>query len=56
LVFLIDLGDTIIDSRKPFIIAYNRVLVKHNLPPLPWDQGKDLHILRRPVEIFPRYE
>jgi HAD superfamily hydrolase (TIGR01509 family) len=54
LAFLIDLDGTIIDSRKPFIIAYNRVLVKHNLPPLPSDEGKALHILRRPVEeIFP---
>jgi HAD superfamily hydrolase (TIGR01509 family) len=53
--FLIDLDGTIIDSRKPFIITYNRVLVKHSLPPLPPDEGKALRILRMPMEeIFPQ--
>jgi HAD superfamily hydrolase (TIGR01509 family) len=53
--FLMDLDGTIVDSRKPFIIAYNRVLVKHDLPPLPSDEDKAIHILRRPMEeIFPR--
>jgi HAD superfamily hydrolase (TIGR01509 family) len=53
--FLMDLDGTILDSRKPFIISYNRTLVKYNMPPLPSDETKAIQILRRPVEeIFPR--
>ena len=53
--FLIDLDGTILDSRKPFIISYNRTLVKYGLPPLPSDEIKAIQILRRPVEeIFPQ--
>jgi len=53
--FLIDLDGTILDSRKPFIITYNKVLVKNGLTPLPSDESKALRILRRPVEeIFPQ--
>lgn len=52
--FLIDLDGTIIDSRRSFIMAYNRALLKNCLPPLPPDDGEAMAILRRPVEeIFP---
>jgi len=52
--FLFDLDGTILNSRKPFIIAYNRTLAKHGLPPLPSNEDSAIGILRNPVEsIFP---
>ncbi len=53
--FLVDLDGTILDSRKPFLIAHNRALAKNGLPPLPSDEGKAIKILRRPAsEILPQ--
>ncbi len=52
--FLFDLDGTILNSKKPFIIAYNRALAKHGLPPLPSNEDSAIRILRNPVEsIFP---
>jgi len=52
--FLFDLDGTILNSRKPFIIAYNRALAKRGLSPLPSNEDSAIKILRNPVEsIFP---
>lgn len=48
--FLFDLDGTLLDSRKPFIIAYNRALAKNALPPLPAEESSAIRILRQPAD------
>ncbi len=47
--FLFDLDGTLLNSKKPFIIAHNRVLAKYGLSPLPSDEAAAINILRQPV-------
>lgn len=48
--FLFDLDGTLLDSKKPFIIAYNRALAKNALPPLPAEESSAIRILRQPAD------